>query len=159
MGAIAGLAGLAINLHSTVIHLISGGLLIVFGLFMLAWTKVSWLNYEKHLNPSLGATSSYLRSFLIGGIFSIAWTPCVGPVLGSILTLAMGSATIGNGASLLGIYSLGMGLPFLLMGLVFDSLVPLLRRIRHYSTALTVFGGVLLVVVGALVLSNRFPWY
>ena len=154
LGALAGMAGLVINLRSNLIHQISGGLLVLFGLFMLASIKISWLNYEKHLNPSIGATSSYLRSLLIGMIFAVAWTPCVGPVLGSILTLAMDSATAARGASLLSVYSLGMGLPFLAMGLLVDSLAPLIKRIKHYSTALTIFSGLVLIVIGVAILTT-----
>jgi cytochrome c-type biogenesis protein len=105
LGAAAGLAGFAVGSHSLVLK-IGGGLLIAFGVFLLASLKFPWLNYEKRLAPSLGATSGYLRSMLIGAIFSLAWTPCVGPVLGGILTLAWSSETVWRGAYLLAIYPL-----------------------------------------------------
>ncbi len=113
LGAIAGLTGFAISLNVALLNRIAGSLLIAFGLFMLAVPKLSWLNYEKRLTPSLGNTTGYLRSLLIGVIFSLAWTPCVGPILGGVLALALDSATAWRGAYLLAIYSLGLGLPFL----------------------------------------------
>jgi len=159
LGAGAGLAGFAISAHLVLIRQIAGSLLIAFGLFMLAALKVPWLNFEKRLTPSRGATTSYLRSFLTGGIFSLAWTPCVGPILGGILTLALGSETAWQGAYLLAIYSLGLGLPFLIIGIAFDSITPLLKRIHRYSTAIYIFSGVLLIAVGILVLTNRLVWF
>jgi cytochrome c-type biogenesis protein len=157
LGAAAGLAGFAIGSHSLVIK-IAGGLLIAFGVFLLASLKLPWLNYEKRLAPSLGATTSYLRSMLIGAIFSLAWTPCVGPVLGGILTLAWGSETAWRGAYLLAIYSLGLGIPFLVIGFAFDYFRPLLRRLHRYSTWSYIFSGVLLITVGILTLTNTLSW-
>ena len=109
--------------------------------------------------PSQGTTIGYLRSFLTGGIFSLAWTPCVGPILGGILALALGSETAWQGAYLLAIYSLGLGLPFLVIGIAFDSVTPLLKRIHRYSTVIYVFSGVLLITVGILILTGNLVWF
>lgn len=158
MGAGAGLVGFAIGAHLAIVHQISGSLLIVFGLFMLVATKVPWLNFERRLAPSLGNATSYLRSFFIGAIFSLAWTPCVGPILGGVLTLALGSKTVWRGIYLLAIYSLGLGLPFLIIGVALDFITPLLKRIHRYSTATYIFGGVLLIVMGILILTNNLPY-
>ena len=159
LGAGVGLAGFAISAHLVVIRQIAGSLLIVFGLFILAALKVPWLNFEKRLTPSQSVTTGYLRSFLTGSIFSLAWTPCVGPILGSILTLALGSETAWQGAYLLAIYSLGLGLPFLIMGIAFDSNTPLLRRINRYSNWIYIISGLLLIAVGILILTNRLVWF
>ncbi len=158
LGAAAGLAGFAVGSHSLVLK-IGGGLLIAFGVFLLASLKFPWLNYEKRLAPSLGATSGYLRSMLIGAIFSLAWTPCVGPVLGGILALAWSSETVWRGAYLLAIYSLGLGIPFLVIGFAFDFFRPILRRLHRYSTWSYLFSGVLLIVVGILTLTNTLNWF
>jgi len=158
-GAGAGLVGLALSAYFAVMNQIAGALLIVFGLFLIAAWKVPWLNFEKRLAPSRGATIGYLRSFLTGGIFTIAWTPCVGPILGGILTLALGSETAGQGAYLLATYSLGLGLPFLAIGVAFDSVTPLLKRIQRYSIAIYIASGVLLIGIGILILTNRLVWF
>jgi len=157
-GAGVGLIGFALSSHLALIRQIAGSLLIVFGLFILASLKVPWLNFERRLAPSQGATISYLRSFLTGGIFSLAWTPCIGPILAGILTLALGSETAWQGAYLLATYSLGLGLPFLVVGAAFDSIAPLLRRIHQYSTIIYIVSGVLLIAVGILILTNRLIW-
>jgi cytochrome c-type biogenesis protein len=158
MGVGVGLAGFAIGSHLVVIRQIAGGLLIFFGLFILASLKIPWLNYEKRLSLSQRNTTSYLRSFLIGAIFSLAWTPCVGPILGGILTLAWSSETAWHGAYLLAIYSLGLGIPFLVIGAAFDSVTPMLKRIQRYSTAIYIFSGILLIAVGILILTNKMVW-
>jgi cytochrome c-type biogenesis protein len=121
--------------------------------------RVPWLNYERRLAPSLGTTIGYLRSFLTGGIFSLAWTPCVGPILGSVLTLALGSETAWQGAYLLAIYSLGLGLPFLIIGAAFGSITPLLRRINRYSNWIYIISGLLLITIGILILTNKLVWF
>lgn len=159
MGAGAGLAGLAVSTHLSLIREISGILLIAFGVFMLVSLKIPRLNFEKRLTPSQSKTTSYIRSFLTGGIFSLAWTPCVGPILGGILTLAASSATAWRGASLLAIYSLGLGIPFLIIGIAFDAITPLLKRIRRYSTAIYISSGALLITVGILILTNKLIWF
>ena len=158
LGAIAGITGYAISLSSVLLNRVAGSLLIAFGVFMLAALKVPWLNYEKRLNISLSNTTGYLRSFLIGAIFSMAWTACVGPILAGILALASVKATAWQGAYLLAIYSLGLGLPFLIIGAAFDSLTPLLRRISRYSRLIYIVSSLLLMVMGVLVLTNRINW-
>ena len=159
MGAIAGLTGFAINPSLALLNKISGSLLIAFGLFLLAALKIPWLNYEKRLSPSLGNTTGYLRSFLIGASFSLVWTACVGPILGGILAIALNTATAWHGAYLLAIYSLGLGLPFLVIGLAFDSLLPLLRRIQRYTRIIHVVSGLLLIIIGILVLTGQISWF
>lgn len=155
LGAVAGLTGYALNPDYALLNKIAGGLLIAFGLFLLAAMKIPRLNYEKRLTPSFGHTTGYLRSFLIGAVFSLSWTACVGPILGSILTIASVRATTWQGASLLALYSLGLGLPFLVIGAAFDSVLPLLKRIHRYSGLIHIISGLLLIIVGVLMLTNN----
>lgn len=158
LGASVGLAGFAIGSHLLTLK-IAGSLLIVFGLFLLAALKFPWLNYEKRLTPYRRVTTGYLRSLLIGAIFSLAWTPCVGPILGGILTLAWSSETAWRGAYLLATYSLGLGVPFLVIGATFDSIRPLLKHIHRYSTLSYIVSGLFLIVVGILILTNSLTWF
>lgn len=158
LGVIAGVTGHAIIPDINLLRKIAGGLMIAFGAFMLLAMKVPWLNYEKRLTPNVGTATGYLRSFIIGGAFSVGWTACIGPVLGSILTLASVKATAWEGAYLLAIYSLGLGLPFLIIGAAFDALRPLLKRISRYSGIIQLFSAFLLIVMGILVLTNKMVW-
>jgi cytochrome c-type biogenesis protein len=157
-GAGAGLIGSVFVAYSSVIRQVVGIMLIVFGLIMLAALKVPWLNYERRLAPSLGTTSGYLRSFLTGSIFCFAWTPCLGWQITGILSLAGSSGTVWRGTYLLAVYSLGLGLPFLIMGAAFDFITPLLRNINRYSSWIYIISGLLLIAVGILVLTNNMSW-
>jgi len=158
LGVIAGLTGYAINPDYSLLRKIAGSLLIAFGLLILAARKVPWLNYEKRLALSLGRTTGYLRSLIIGAVFSVSWTACVGPILGSILTLASVRATAWEGAYLLAVYSLGLGLPFLVIGAAFDAIQPWLKRIYRYSSLIQVISGLLLIIIGVLVLTGKLVW-
>ena len=153
LGMLAGLIGLSVD--TILMNRIGGSVLIFFGLFILAAQKVRWLNYEKRLNPSLGTTTGYFRSFIVGASFSLGWTACVGPILGSILTLAAVRATAWQGGYLLAVYCLGLGLPFLIMGAAFSSILPLLRRINKYSHIVHIVSSLLLIIVGILILTDK----
>ena len=159
MGAGAGWVGDLINSHLLLVRRIAGSLMILFGLFMLASNWVSWLNYEKRLSAGTNLATGYFSSFQIGLLFALAWTPCVGPVLGGILALAFESKSVWQGAALLGIYSLGLGLPFLAIGLAFDSLRPLLLRLKRFSAYVYIVGGLLLIATGVLIWMNKLNWY
>lgn len=158
IGAGFGLTGLALSAHIIFLREISGGLLIFFGLFLLVSQWVPWLNFEKRLKPSAGKATGYTRSMLVGGLFTFAWTPCVGPILGAILTLAMGSGTAANGALLLAIYSLGLGLPFIAIGAAFETVSPLLKRVSRAGGLIYAISGVLLVAVGILIITGKLVW-
>ncbi len=157
LGSVAGLVGFALS-SASIVQKIAGGLLIAFGLFILGTLKFPWLNYEKRINPSLGNTAGYLRSLLIGMVFSLGWTPCIAGLLGGTLGLVLYSATVWKGVYLMGIFSLGLGLPFLVIGIAFDSVVPLLKRIQHYSRIIYVISGLLLIIVGILILTGKLVW-
>lgn len=155
LGAGAGLAGLAISTYIFTLQKIGGIVVIVFGALLLLAQKVPKLNLQKHLMPSSqNKKIGYPRSFLTGAILPMVLTPCVGPILGTILMLAMVSETAWSGASLLAIYSLGLGIPFLIIGAAFDSVMPLLRRIQRYSKVIYIISGVVLIVLGILLLTG-----
>jgi cytochrome c-type biogenesis protein len=157
-GALAGLASIVINPVPLWCRKSLGGLLVFFGLFMLAAGFIPQLNFEKRFTPKLGRSSGYIRAFIVGAAFTIAWTPCLSPILGSVLTMAATSETAGRGALLLAVYSLGMGLPFLLIGLFFSRLAPLLKRLRRASRWIYFASGVLLVIIGILILLNKLSF-
>lgn len=102
------------------------------------------------------AAANYGRSLLTGAAFAISWTPCIGPVLGAILTLAASSSTVLTGAGLLAAWSLGLGLPFILTGLAAGSMIGLLQRIRPAMPLLEFLGGMLVILVGLLVFFDEF---
>jgi len=158
-GAGAGLIGAALTEHLVLVKQVAGSLIIFFGVMMLIALKIPWLNYEKRLRISGLKAGSYLRSFIIGAVFPVAWIPCTSWVLGGILLMAGTSQTVWQGAYLLAIYSLGLGIPFLILGIAFDLIVPLLKNINRYSTWVYVFSGLLLIAVGVLILIDKIAWF
>jgi cytochrome c-type biogenesis protein len=158
VGAGLGLAGFAFSEHVVLIRSVSGSLMIVFGVLLLANQKITWLNFEKRLQPRQARTTGYVRSMLNGALFAVAWTPCVGPVLGGILMLAMESRTAARGAGLLAVFSLGVGLPFIAIGAAFGTLTPFLGKIKKYSTIFYIIAAMLLILVGVLILTNHLSF-
>ncbi len=155
LGAGAGLAGLAISINFSLIKQVAGILLIVFGTLFLLSQKVPQLNFQKRLTPSQSTKTGYIRSFATGAIFSMVSMTCATYILGGILMLAAASATAWRGASLLAIYSLGLGIPFLIIGAAFDRVTPLLKRIQRHSKAVYITSGTVLIVLGILVTTGR----
>jgi cytochrome c-type biogenesis protein len=153
LGALAGWAGFNLVSH-IIVRRIAGSLLITFGVFMLLAIKFPWLNFEKRLAPGKNTRTGYFRSLIIGGIFAFAWTPCAGPILGGILALALDSSTALQGAFLLGVYSLGLGIPFLIIGIAFDFLLPMVKQINKYSFIIYLVSGLLLITAGILTLTG-----
>lgn len=99
---------------------------------------------------------SYGRSFVTGSAFAVGWTPCIGPILGSILTLAASSSTVVTGASLLLAWSLGLGLPFIVAGLALQTTMRTIRALRPFMGKLELLGGIIVVSVGILVFTDEF---
>jgi cytochrome c-type biogenesis protein len=158
LGASLGLVGTSITAHSVLLRQIGGGVIIAFGVFLIAAFKLPWLNYEKRISPTVGSNPGYLRSILVGAVFALGWTPCIGPILGAILALAWSSQTVGQGALLLTIYSLGLGIPFIIIGLAWGAIMPLWKGINRHLGTISIVSGVLLIAVGILMLTGQLSW-
>lgn len=158
LGASVGLIGTAITAYSTLLRQIAGGVIIAFGIFLIAAFKLPWLNYEKRISPSVGSSPGYLRSIGLGAVFAVGWTPCIGPILGAILALAWTSQTVGQGALLLAVYSLGLGIPFIIIGLAWGAIMPLWKGISRHLGTISIVSGLLLIVVGILMLTGQLSW-
>lgn len=156
LGASLGLLGAAIP--QQVLDKVAGTLLITFGLFLIAATKVPWLNYEKRLDFGKAKGAGYLRSLLIGVIFSLGWIPCVGPILGGILTLAASSQTVWQGVYLLLAYCVGLGLPFIAVGLALGAASRYIRWLSRHAVVTSIVAAVLLIGVGILMLTGYLEY-
>ncbi len=154
LGASVGLVSYGLRDHLNTMARAGGMLLIVLGLHQSGILRIPLL----YRGFSAGASSNprgYIGWALVGGAVSIGWVPCVGPVLGSILTLAAGSATVGKGALLLTFYSLGLAIPFLTVALLADRAAAALRRMRGWIPVVEMTSGVLLICAGILIFTNR----
>ena len=152
LGASFGLLGAVAP--GEVLEKVAGALLITFGIFLGAATKIPWLNYEKRLNFTMVKGSGYLRSLLIGVIFSLGWTPCVGPILGSILALAANSQTAWQGVYLMLAYCLGLGLPFIAVALALGSASRYIRWLSRHAFITSIVAAALLISIGILMLTG-----
>jgi cytochrome c-type biogenesis protein len=130
----------------------------VFGIYVVAATKVPWLNYEKRLDFAKAKGTGYLRSLLIGAIFSLALTPCTVPIVGSILTLAANSQAAWQGVYLLLAYCLGLGLPFIAVGLALGAASRYIRWLSRHAFVTSIVAAVLLISVGILMLTGYLEY-
>jgi cytochrome c-type biogenesis protein len=153
LGACFGVLGARVPLQ--LLRYAAGGILIAFGLFLVAAARLPWLNYEQRLDFTKSARTGYLRSLFIGASFALGWTPCIGPILGGILTLAWNSQTAWQGTYLLAAYCLGLGVPFILIGLMLGKVSPHLRWLSRHAFATSVAAAALLVSLGVLILTGH----
>lgn len=156
LGALLGLLGA--GAPQAVLEKVAGALLIMFGVFLIAATKVPWLNYEKRLNFTIVKGSGYVRSLMIGVIFSLGWIPCTSPILGSIAAVAASSQTAWQGAYLLFAYCLGLGLPFIAVSLVWGSASRYIRWLNRHAFAISIAAAVLLIAIGILILTGHLEY-
>ncbi|HZU01735.1 MAG TPA: cytochrome c biogenesis protein CcdA [Ktedonobacteraceae bacterium] len=157
LGATASTLGSFLHAYQFVLRQIGGVLLVIIGLHLTGILKVPFLYWQKRyeFHP---ARPGYSASLLIGGIFAIAWTPCVGPILGSILFLAANAATLKLGVLLLLAYSLGLAVPFLLLGLGLNQMSSLLRWFKPHLNKIEIGTGVVMIAAGILVFFNLLTY-
>ncbi len=155
LGSLFGLGGAVLIKYRLLLSRVGGLFVIFFGLFMVGVLKLPFLNVEKHVTSVKALKpGNPISSLIFGAAFAFGWTPCVGPILGSILTLAASTATVGQGAFLLAVFSLGLAVPFLIIAASIGSASAYLTRIRKSLNAISIIGGVFLVFLGILLLTN-----
>ena len=153
LGASATAVGQFLHEQINIISKIAGVVIIVFGLHMVGVFKIPFLNYEKRIQTS-SKPLGILGSFVVGLAFAFGWTPCIGPILATILAIASQQDTVGKGMILLTSYSLGLGIPFFLTGLSLTAFFNFFTKIKRHLHKIEVTGGVLLVAVGILIMTN-----
>ena len=157
LGAIAGVASNKFQTHLREglewVEKIGGLLIFLFGVHMTGLFHFGVLLGEKrvqlHRKPS-----GYFGTFIVGVAFAAGWTPCIGPILASILMIAATSGQIGEGVGLLSVYSLGLGVPFLISGLLFHQFLVAFNRFRKYIRLVEIGTGVMLMAVGIMLMFN-----
>lgn len=140
--------------HLSVIRKAGGILVFIFGLHMTGLIKIKALYSERRLLPH-GKVSKKIGPLLLGMAFAAGWTPCVGPILSSILIYAGSMATVYKGVALLAVYSLGLAVPFLLSALTIGSLSNYLKKISKYLPLISVISGILMIIMGILIFTNK----
>jgi cytochrome c-type biogenesis protein len=141
------------------IQKIGGIIIVAFGLHTMGLIKIPFLYQERRVEVERRSSLGYLSSFTMGLFFAAGWTPCVGPILGAIMLLAADSGTALQGAILFSAYSLGLGIPFLIVGLAFDAVSGFLRRINQYMNIISIVSGIFLVILGVLVFTDSLRYF
>lgn len=155
LGASASFLGGLAQKFSWVIRYVGGGIIIVFGLHLLGVINIKALNFEKKLHVNEKPVH-LLGTFVIGMAFGAGWSPCIGPMLGSILILAGNQDTVMKGVMLLGVYSAGIALPFVLISFFITRLLDIMKKTTKLIGYINKTAGVLLIGVGILLLTDQF---
>ncbi|MGV7229189.1 MAG: cytochrome c biogenesis CcdA family protein [Nitrospirales bacterium] len=153
-GASASLIGQVLYEYQDIIRKIGGILIIIFGLYLLGILKLNILMTERRLVHFESRPVGYLGSFLIGTAFAAGWTPCVGPVLGTILAYASTTESMSGGVMLLSAYSFGLGLPFFLTAFGMDTFLSYFKSLRTYLGGVSFVSGGLLILVGIMIFTD-----
>ena len=154
-GASASFLGKFILQYSWIIRYAGGGIVIVFGLHLLGIINIKKLNFEKriHINEK---PMHLMGTFVIGMAFGAGWSPCIGPMLGSILIIAGSNETVLKGVLLLSIYSLGLALPFIIISFFINKIIKIMHHARKILIYVNKISGIFLIIIGILLITDKF---
>ena len=152
-GATASVIGQVFLQNSNILRIIAGVIIIIFSLQLIGIFNFSFLNYEKRFEAK--KTNNIYFPYLIGLAFGFGWTPCIGPILGSILTLAAIEETLSKAIILLSLYSIGLAVPFVLSGLLVQKFLIFSKNFKKNINLISKIGGIILLITGVLILTNQ----
>ena len=155
LGAAATSVGFLIGKYRKWLTWIAGGVIILFGLHLTGLVKIKALYADKRLHSVQGGKSP-IGAFVVGFAFAFGWTPCLGPIISTIILMASTAETVTKGVLLLWVYSLGLAVPFLLTSVLIDRFLIFYSRFRRHLHTLEVISGVVMMVLGVLILTRRF---
>ena len=150
LGASASTIGQMLVAYKVLLYRIGGLIIIVFGLHMTGLLKIAALYQDKRFHNAGKGTSPW-GALVIGMAFAFGWTPCLGPILGAILTVAASQETVSSGILLLGVYSLGLGIPFLMTSLGVNRFLRFYARFRSHMHKMEVGAGVIMIILGFMI--------
>ncbi len=153
LGASASFLGQALLQNSEILRIIAGIVIIIFSLQLIGFINISYLNFEKRFDAK--KSKNIFFPYIIGLAFGFGWTPCIGPILGSILALASIEETLSRAILLLIFYSLGLAIPFVLSGYLIQRFLLLSKNFKKNINLISKSGGVILLVTGILILTNQ----
>lgn len=157
LGATATTVGRVLAEQAVLVSKIAGGIVILFGLHLTGVLPIKWLYYQKRADTA-AFKAGYVGSFLMGLAFAFGWTPCIGPILAGILAIAATRETVGQGMTLLLVYSLGLGIPFVLTGFAVSRFMRFFVRYKKHIRKGEIAAGLLLVAVGLLIFLDKLSW-
>lgn len=154
LGATATVLGSALNRYQHILRWVGGGLVILLGVHFTGLINIKFLQIEKRMHMR-SRPMGYLGSVLIGMAFAAGWTPCIGPILGSILMVAATQTDIFKGITLLSIYSLGFGIPFFFAAVLLNKFLLTYRKVSRHIPKFVVASGIILILIGLLIITNN----
>lgn len=154
-GGAATLLGQLFGTYKAILGRIGGVIIIIFGLSTLGILKIPWLNYDIRPEWAGRSQQGFIASGLMGVFFAAGWTPCIGTTLGAILTLGFSAQTSNQAMILASGYALGLGIPFLLIGIGMNQATTFVRRFQRHLRKVQIASGVLLLIIGVMLLTNQ----
>ena len=154
LGATASAVGNILLFLSNELRIAAGIIIILFSLQMLGFINFQFLNQEKRIDTK-GYKDNYIFPFVVGAAFAFGWTPCIGPILGSILALASIEETLSKAILLLSSYSLGLAIPFILSGYLIQKFLLFSKNFKKNINLISKIGGIILLITGILILTNQ----
>ena len=154
-GASASFLGGFASKYSWVVRYMGGGIILIFGLHLLGLINIKGFNFEKRIHVK-EKPLHLMGTFVIGMAFGAGWSPCIGPMLGSILIVAGNQDTILEGIFLLSVYSAGLAVPFLIMSFFINSILEIMKRATKFIGIFNKISGILLIVIGLLLIFDKF---
>lgn len=158
LGATATAVGSLLNAHLLLLQRVSGLVIFVFGLHFLGILRLGFLDTEKKLNVQL-KQRGFFGAVIFGAAFSMGWTPCLGPFLGSALLLAGNTDTVAAGVFYLFVFSMGLGVPYILAALFFTRIKVIFQQLRKRGRVIKIISGIVLVAAGILLMTDSFGYY
>jgi len=152
-GAASTYLGQVLLQNSIELRIVAGLVIIIFSLHIIGLINIKFLNYEKRINTNI--SKNFFSPILIGMAFAFGWTPCIGPILGSILVLASTEENLGRGIMLLSFYSVGLAIPFILSGYLMQKFLIFSKNFKKNINKVTKIGGIILLITGVLIITNQ----
>ena len=152
-GAASTFIGQVLLQNSHELRIIAGLVIIVLSLHIIGIVNIKFLNYEKRIETNI--RKNFFSPILIGMAFAFGWTPCIGPILGSILVLASTEESLGRGILLLSLYSIGLAIPFILSGYLMQKFLIFSKNFKKNINRVTKIGGIILLITGLLIITNQ----
>jgi cytochrome c-type biogenesis protein len=154
LGASSSAIGSLLYEYLNLIRIIGGILIIIFGLFIAGFLKLDFLMKDKKLHLA-GKPAGYIGTFFVGMTFAAGWSPCIGPILGTILVYAGSKGSAFYGLKFLAVYSLGLALPFFISAIAINSFLIYSKRLVRYMRIIMIISGLLLIIFGIMLLTDR----
>ena len=152
-GAASTFLGQILLQNSFELRIVAGLVIIIFSLHIIGIINIKFLNYEKRIDTNI--SSNFFSPILIGMAFAFGWTPCIGPILGSILVLAATEESLSKGILLLSFYSFGLAIPFILSGYLIQRFLIFSKNFRKNINLVSKIGGIILLITGILIITNQ----